>query len=500
MNKKEPLEIMGSSKITNTEPNILGFPGLFVRGRNSKELPTDTRSATQIRLEGTTEIFEQVSISRTSHGFPTVTDLSVLFFLFDLFEEQGYPESIEVSLRSIADFLGFSWGGKNRDLVIASLDRLGSASFLWLTRFQTTTDKTASRERFTLLSYFHTEKSQPALAGVPSPKSFIEKTFVKLATQITNNLKGGYCIPIDLKTFAELKLDLSKQLYSWACSRLRLESDMTEKSFRISSGKLFEELSIEGERYKKLSRRREILSPAVDEINRKTVPQGFIEARLSEVENEIELELKILRPPKQIPSNSISAVELVELFLRIFDRQGRGPSKFEVSSAEDFLASYPLSIETAETYLTTILEETRNHGYSPDWFSGIKRNLLQMVQGGKLISATTKKRSPKKSKKPAPSLPTIKEPEGLVQLSEAEIEDLLMAAGERIFSDLEESAKQQLTEQVKTELLNSEKKKIFERWSEDVLEEHVRQMIYRRLVEENPVIFNEILRSPKAVT
>lgn len=493
MNEKESSENMESSKNTYTEPNILGFPGLFVRGRSSKEISADTRSATQIRIEGNAEISEQVSISRTAHGFPTVTDLSVLFYLFDLYQEQGYPEVIEVSLRSIANFLGFNWGGKNRDLVIASLDRLGSASFLWLTKFQSPNNKTSSRERFTLLSYSHTERSQPGLDDRTPGKSFIEKTFVKLATQITSNLKAGFSIPIDLNTFGELRLDLSKQLYSWACSRLRLESDMTEKKYRIHSGKLFEELSIEGERYKKLSRRKEILSPAVEEINRKTVPQGYIEARLFEVENEIELELKILRPQKQIPSNSISADELVESFLRIFERPNRAPSKFEISSAEDFLASYPLSVQTADAYLTTIYQETKRHGYSPDWFSGIRRNLLQLVQGEKFTPAPANKRSAKKSKSSSPSLPTIVDGQATDSLTEAELEDLLVAAGERIFSQLDQAEQQKITDQVKAELFNSEKRKIIERWSETVLDEHVCQMIYRRLAQAHPETLNEIL-------
>lgn len=484
MRKKK---ISESKKLqTNVEPNVLGIPGLFVRGRNSKDISGDTRVVSQKRIEGDIEISDEVVISRTSHGFPTVYDLSLLFYLFDLYQQQGYPDQIEVSLRSMAEFLGKSWGGINRGKVLESLDRLGTASYLWKSQFHTPTDHSASRERFTLLSYSHQEKLQQSFADTDENRSVFEKTFVKLASQISNNLKVGFSIPIDLETFRNLTIDLSKQVYAWACSRLRLEPDTVEKSCRIPSLQLFEELSIGGTRYRKKANRKDILVPAVEEINGKSVPQGFIQAVLEEEQNDVVLVLKIQRPTtSQVLQDCVEAYELVVIFLQAFGRNNRVPSQSEVSAAMDFLASYPLPKDTAERYLQEIAQESVKLKYHPDWFSGIKRNLIQKAKGettaqvmqpGPQVGSKPRSKPRKKSAESGPGL--FDEPASTESQLE---EDLQEKRGEGLFKELSETEQYELLEGMKNKLLSSKQKAVYSRWSPDLLDQHVKMLIYKEL-------------------
>lgn len=495
------------SKELSTEPNILGFPGLFVRVGAHHDIKQVSRTASQERREGDVSITEQVTISRTDHGFPNVTDLSVLFYIFDLYATQGFPDSIEVSIRGIADFLGCDYGQTMRKLVLACLDRLGSASFLWQSKFRTPTNSNTILERFSLLSYRHSVSEQfQAFDGVGSPNESslkrIDKTYVTLAPQIANNLRIGFSIPIDLESFRSLKLDLAKQLYSWACSRLRLEPDDQMKSCRIPSKQLFHDLSIDGARYKKVSNRRDMLSAAIEQIHLKTVPQGHIEAILHESEQDVEIEISIRRPQIIITKNTLSAYDLVGIFLEVWGRTNVEPKGTEINAAQDVLASFPLEYEAARKILETIHRECKRNNYTPNFFNGIMLNLQQHLrvppptdlkgEVSRLAAKRAKKEKPRpiqaNHQTPTPSILL------LAQLEEEYIhliENLGRDEAQRI--GLEEF--ERIIQSLQNEYLSGHQSKSFERMGKTEFREYTELRALRKLGEAKAVPFDEFVKN-----
>jgi hypothetical protein len=507
-NMNERKNLFRFSKELNSEPNILGFPGLFVRVGTSQDTKLISRTASQERLEGNVTITEQVTISRTDHGFPNVTDLSVLFYLFDLYATQGYPDSIEVTIRGIAEFLGPDYGQNMRKLVLASLDRLGSASFLWQTRFMTASDSNSVRERFSLLTYRHSESEQRQTDGIPKTTlKRIDKTFVTLAPQIAHNLRTGFSIPIDLESFRSLRLDLAKQLYSWACSRLRLEPDDHMKTCRIPSKQLFRDLSIDGARYKKTSNRRDMLAAAIEQIHMKTVPQGHIEAFLHDTDLDVEMEIKICRPNITITKNTISPYDLVGIFLELWGRTNVEPQSFEISAAQDVLSSFPLEYDPAKKIMETIHQECRRNKYIPKVFNGIVKNLFHHLRVTNsstpkidVIQATPIKKIKKEKTRPGQT-PLFDSSSNPSTLFDAQLEDEYLLYLDSI--GLEESKLipsqefEGMIQNYQNELLKGAEAKIFKRMGPSEFLEYAKRHVLRSLAESKAISFNEFVKNSK---
>ena len=203
-------------------------------------------------------------------GVLRIPELKCFYALIRLWEQAGKPwdGSIEFSLHEIAQVLHMSWGGRNFQLIEEWLDRLKKIPIDWVNAYyQKDMDVTENiLQSFTILGdlviYKRTVGAQLALAL----SSF------KFHERVLRNLLDNNTKPLNLKVLLDLQKEIAVLLYRY------LDLVMADKTRyeRNAASLLMEDLHLEGNRYGYPSRRKQVLEPALAELQGVELSTGIL--------------------------------------------------------------------------------------------------------------------------------------------------------------------------------------------------------------------------------
>lgn len=233
---------------------------------SSKNPKTIILEETEIREDGSKAV-AQVEVNATvKYGNLTTEDQKVWYALIFLWEIKGRPIELQFSLREIASILGKLWHQDSLEAIKKSLTRLGVTGFVWKNAFYHRPTQETIRELKTLhiLTELH-------IAGKESDGHTTKQACrAKFHPLIDANLRANHTKPTVLKTVVGFKSGIALMLYK----HLELKMYKQKSYHRLSKELFFEDLGIDGERYKKPSFRKKILVSVLKELDGVPIAHG----------------------------------------------------------------------------------------------------------------------------------------------------------------------------------------------------------------------------------
>jgi hypothetical protein len=234
----------------------------------SKSEPKPRVLTREITLENGDKITAKVEVSLTARGNLTTEDQRTYYALIKYHEENARPDDTTYfSLRKLSKILGKSWGSRASETITDSLARLYGTSFLWTHSYRdATTGKTSeSLEGFRIL-----EKLKVVRTKQDGHTTRAEGYF-KFNDEIITNLKNHHTKPVLLDVVLSFRSEVAQILYT-QLDRI-LSRDITNYERRTKE--LFEDLGLDGKAYVHASKRKQILVPAIAELENAPLSNGF---------------------------------------------------------------------------------------------------------------------------------------------------------------------------------------------------------------------------------
>ena len=403
---------------------------------------------------GMTSISKVEVRSVTKWGPLTTEDQKVYYALQKIWEEHGRPRTIRFSLRRLARELGKTFKANG---IRNSLNRLRFTSFVWKNSFFSKVDncKINQTDTFTILS------SLKLVEPRDNQRTNKEECEAEFHPLIWENLQQNYTRPLFFQTVVGFSNGIAQILYTYFDLLLAHQDEVSRRSKQ-----LFEDLNLSGQEYQKVSSRNRTLVRVLADLQGKALSSGghlavFLEntadgkdmklvARRETVEFPVPLPVPIEEPA------GFTALRFVERFLECFSHV-RKPRATEVQKATEVMATSGLDSEKANEFLRFVVREAKKTNYQPATFQGIVKYL------------DFPWRKSEQSVEPVPS--------GVQAAITTVAEDELETAGLVLLSRLDPQESARLIEDQRQVLLNSEKRKVFQRWSKETMFEHCQRLV-----------------------
>jgi hypothetical protein len=233
----------------------------------SKNDPKPRILTKEIALENGDKITAQVEISVTARGALTTEDQRTYYALIKYHDENGRADDTTYfSLRQLSKILGKGWGTRASETITDSLARLYGTSFLWVHSYRdATTGKTSeSLEGFRIL-----EKLKIVRTKQDGHTTRAEGYF-RFNDAILANLKKNHTKPVLLDVVLSFKSEVAQILYT-QLDRI-LSRDIT--SYEKRTKELFADLGLDGKAYIHASNRKQVLTPAIAELENAPLSNG----------------------------------------------------------------------------------------------------------------------------------------------------------------------------------------------------------------------------------
>lgn len=227
----------------------------------------------EVILENGDKVKRKVIIGRTKEGEIGVLrlqDYKVFCVLTKLWEEAKKPvnEKVTFTLYELAELLELQWGGKTHKGLYISLERLKTIPIIWEDSFYQKETETIE----TLVTYFNLlddllifERRKDTKKG----QIYFSLSRFKFNSKIISNLLHNYTKPVYLDVILKFKKEISVFLYRY------LDLVMADKDYyeRKTQG-LFNDLELS--EYKYPSKRKQLLEPALEELEGVELTTGIL--------------------------------------------------------------------------------------------------------------------------------------------------------------------------------------------------------------------------------
>jgi hypothetical protein len=230
----------------------------------------ETRTFTRIISDGNgSERIQQVTVHYVDKvGTLTTEDQKTYYALVKHWEDSGRStEWTFFSLRQLAKLLNKKWGTNVIESLTQSLTRLRTIGIVWADAYfdgktETTRDVL---DPFTILSKVKVVRRRTD-GHVTTAVGYF-----KFDDDILNNLLANYTKPVILETVLRFKSELAQVLYTY------LDLILHDKTaYERRTKELFEELGLTGSAYVKASKRKQVLAPALKELEGVPLTTGRI--------------------------------------------------------------------------------------------------------------------------------------------------------------------------------------------------------------------------------
>jgi hypothetical protein len=234
----------------------------------SKSQPTRKIIQREITLPNGNRISGEVQVGFTDRGELTTEDQKTYYALVKLWEQNGRSdEHTPLSLKRLAKTLNKKWGTNVIDSLTESLSRLYATPFFWNNSFfdSSTGETREELEGFRILESLKIAKRKKDGHITTAVGYFKFNDFIH------RNLKTNHTKPLLLDTVLSFKSEIAQLLYTHVDLILAVNP-----IYERRSKELFDDLGLEGKTYIYGWKRKQILEPALKELEGKPLPHGFI--------------------------------------------------------------------------------------------------------------------------------------------------------------------------------------------------------------------------------
>jgi hypothetical protein len=248
------------------------------RPANSRGGPRARTFERDVLLPDGTRIVAKLKVGFTDEGSLTTEDQRVYYALVKVWEERGRtPGLIPLSLKRLARTLRKAWGQKTREALRRSLLRLRVTPFIWE---QAYVDGSTGKALH-LLDTFSLLSDLKIVRRENDGHVTREEGHFQFHAAILKNLLAGHTKPVLL----DVVLSFRSEVAQLVCSHIDLV--LSDKaSYERRTAELFEDLGLEGKAYAQPSKRKQMLEPALKELEGVRVTTGTItSARLEKTKD-----------------------------------------------------------------------------------------------------------------------------------------------------------------------------------------------------------------------
>jgi hypothetical protein len=234
----------------------------------SKNPPKARIAEREITLAGGNKLTATVEIGFTQRGELTTEDQRTYYALVKQWEETGRPDHYTFfSLRHLSRSLHKKWGTNVITALTESLIRLRTTPFIWKNSYHDAATKETIRilDTFNILSDLRIVRREQD--GVVNK----EVGYFKFNDFTLKNLMANHTKPVLLDTVLGFRSEIAQMLYT------HIDLILADKThFERRSLELFSDLGLRGKAYRNPSNRKQLLIPALKELEGAFLTTGMI--------------------------------------------------------------------------------------------------------------------------------------------------------------------------------------------------------------------------------
>ena len=234
----------------------------------SKNPPSDRVFEREITLPEGSKLTARVEVGFTGKGTVTTEDQKTYYALVKCWEDKGcLDEFTPLGLRELAKLLKKKWGTNVIDSLTQSLRRLRITPIAWRNSYydSVTGETIEELTDFTILSelkIFRRRQGKTAYHGVG---------YFEFDRHVLTNLSNNYTKPLLFDTAISFKSEIAQILYP------HVDLVMADKyRYERRTEGLFDDLGLKGKRYVYPSVRKQVLQPALNEMEGKPLSTGVL--------------------------------------------------------------------------------------------------------------------------------------------------------------------------------------------------------------------------------
>ncbi len=237
------------------------------RPAKSKTPPTPRKFFREDILPNGDKVTRQVTVSVIDGETLTTEDQKTYYVLVEIWEANGRPNGqVPFSLSGIAKRLDKGWGTNSRDAITQSLKRLRGVLLTWENAYY----NAESDETMEMLDTVNTVSELKIFRKKKGEGINDERGYFRFSEHILVNLKERHTKPVLLQVVLSFKSEVAQIIYT-QLDRI-LSRDIT--SYEKRTKELFADLGLEGKAYVHASNRKQVLTPAIAELENAPLSNG----------------------------------------------------------------------------------------------------------------------------------------------------------------------------------------------------------------------------------
>jgi len=270
----------------------------------SKNPPKERIVEREITLPGGNKLTATVEIGFTQRGELTTEDQRTYYALVKQWEESGRPDHYTFfSLRHLSRTLRKKWGTNVITSLTESLIRLRTTTFIWKNSYHDAATGEAIRilDTFNILSDLRIIRREQD--GVVNK----EVGYFKFHDFTLKNLLANHTKPVLLDTVLNFRSEVAQILYT------HIDLMLADKmQFERRTLELFNDLGLRGKAYRNPSNRKQILTPALKELEGAFLTTGMISSATLERTKDNKDYKVVFKKSRRFISTAVQAVDKEE--------------------------------------------------------------------------------------------------------------------------------------------------------------------------------------------
>ena len=236
---------------------------------NSNRDPAPRVLTREINTENGQKITAEVEIAASRKGTLTTEDQRTYYALVEHHQRNRRADNIVYfSLRGIAKSLTKPWGTRTIETITDSLTRLRANTLVWKNSYQDAATGKAQEE----LGFFNIITDLKIVTAKQDGHTTRAEGYFKLNDSIIANLDRNHTKPVLLDVVLGFRSEVAQILYT-QLDRI-LSRDIT--TYERRTKELFADIGLEGRKYVQPSGRKQLLEPAMAELQNAPLTNGHI--------------------------------------------------------------------------------------------------------------------------------------------------------------------------------------------------------------------------------
>ncbi len=215
------------------------------------------------------KIKAEVEITASRKGTLTTEDQRTYYALVEHHQRNGSPDSVVYfSLRGLSKSLAKKWGTRTIETITDSLTPLRVNTIVWKNSYHDAATGKTQEE----LNFFNIITDLKIITAKQDGHVTRAEGYFKLNDAIVANLERNHTKPVLLDVVIGFKSEVAQILYT-QLDRI-LSKDIT--TYERRTKELFADLGLEGRKYAQPSGRKQLLEPAIAELQNTPLTNGYL--------------------------------------------------------------------------------------------------------------------------------------------------------------------------------------------------------------------------------